>query len=151
MREYTTAWSLNQSSIAFQPRVHRSPQISFNTSLASTLPTMAGGYADNRFVRRWHEQCPFFIRIEVTIVFCTLTVAEDGHLAFKALNGTINVGLAPSVAYVIQQVAGSEVVAPVYHYIVVPYQFSGILLVQTEGGILPRLHRCSNPALYGAT
>ena len=33
-----------------------------------------------------HEQCPFFIRIEVTIVFCTLTVAEDGHLAFKALN-----------------------------------------------------------------
>jgi hypothetical protein len=54
-------------------------------------------------------------------------------LAFKALNGTINVGLAPSVAYVIQQVAGSEVIASVYHYIVVPYQFSGILLVQTEG------------------
>ena len=40
---------------------------------------------------------------------------------------------APSVAYVIQQVAGSEVIASVYHYIVVPYQFSGILLVQTEG------------------
>lgn len=59
--------------------------------------------------------------------------SRNGYLAFKALNGTINVGLAPSVAYVIQQVAGSEVVAPVYHYIVVPYQFPDILLVQTEG------------------
>lgn len=78
------------------------------------------------------SECPFFIRIEVTIVLHPHR-SRRRTLGLQSLEWHINVGLAPSVAYVIQQVAGSEVIASVYHYIVVPYQFSGILLVQTEG------------------
>ena len=77
---------------SFQPRFHRSRK-SVSTLHWLHYATHNGrGYADNRFVRRWHEQCPFFIRIEVTIVFCTLTRSRRRTLYQSLEWHLINVG-----------------------------------------------------------
>ena len=94
------------------------PQIIFNTSVASMLPTMAGVTPHHSFGRRRHPLHFFFIGIKIPVVFLLISVVEYRNLSFKTADSTIYVGLFLFNANVVNQVAGGKVVAAIHHYII---------------------------------
>ncbi len=120
--------SAGQLSIVYLLKPLQNHRLSFNTSVASTLPVIAGV---TPITPLGGEACVAFLlhRDKGLCMFWGIAVVENGYLAFKATDGSVDVGFSLFYADFIDQITRGKIVAPIHNYIIITDKFACIVFI----------------------